>query len=321
MSSPMEDEIVVALDWTPNTNHSGFYVAQVKLCSADAGDGTTPARQVAQRAAHFAVAPSESAVSFATTEPDKPRLVAVAALLQGSASAICTLKSSGIDRPAKLAGKRYASYNGRFEDPIVSRMVSNDGGDGQSVQFHGLDAHGYQDDDTMGAGSVVASYLEKGRSDSTWIFPAWEGVLAERAGQHLHCFGLEDYGIPYGYSPVLLAHPDDLVGPQAERVKAFLAATAEGYRRAAAGPEEAAKALASCGHPSLKDPEFLEASSSCIAKQFLTPDGKWGFMDSKRWDDFVNFLCLSGIVRDRAGGAIPREAIKVESLFTNHFLP
>ena len=47
----------------------------------------------------------------------------------------------------------------------MSRMVSNDGGDGQSVQFHGLDAHGYQDDDTMGAGSVVASYLEKGRSD------------------------------------------------------------------------------------------------------------------------------------------------------------
>ena len=208
------EEIIVALDWTPNTNHNGFYMAQkaglyaaaglkVSLRSADAGDGTTPARQVAQRLAHFAVAPSESAVSFATTEPDKPRLVAVAALLQGSASAICTLKSSGIDRPAKLAGKRYASYNGRFEDPIVSQMVSNDGGDGKCVQFHGLDAHAYQDGDTMGAGSVVASYLEKGKSDSTWIFPAWEGILAERAGQQLHCFALEDYGIPYGYSPVL----------------------------------------------------------------------------------------------------------------------
>ena len=53
--------------------------------------------------------------SFATSEKDKPKLVAVAALLQGSTSAICTLKSSGIDTPAKLEGKRYASYGGRFE--------------------------------------------------------------------------------------------------------------------------------------------------------------------------------------------------------------
>ena len=33
----MEDEIVVALDWTPNTNHSGFYVAQVAGLYSSAG--------------------------------------------------------------------------------------------------------------------------------------------------------------------------------------------------------------------------------------------------------------------------------------------
>ena len=32
------------------------------------------------------------------------------------------------------------------------------------------------------AGSVVASMLDKGLSDSTWIFSHWEGVLAERSG-------------------------------------------------------------------------------------------------------------------------------------------
>ena len=201
----------VALDWTPNTNHAGFYVAQadglyamvgieVTLMSADAASsgGKTPARLVEVGEATYAVAPSETAISYATTDPGKPRLVAVAALLQGSPSAICTLKSSGIDRPAAMAGKRYASYDGRFEDPIVSRMVSNDSGDGSKVEFHSLDFHGYADADTTGAGSVVASYLEKGASDSTWIFPSWEGVLAERAGQQLNCFALEDYGVPYG---------------------------------------------------------------------------------------------------------------------------
>jgi hypothetical protein len=44
----------------------------------------------------------------------KPKLVAVAALLQDpQLSAIVTLKSSGIQRPAQLDGKRYASYAAR----------------------------------------------------------------------------------------------------------------------------------------------------------------------------------------------------------------
>ena len=106
--------------------------------------------------------------------------------------------------------KRYASYNGRFEDAIVRAMVRHDGGDGDGVQFHGLDLHGYMDDSTMEQGSVVASYLAKGGSDSTWIFSHWEGILARRAGQALTEFRLEDHGVPYGYAPVLLAHPDAL---------------------------------------------------------------------------------------------------------------
>lgn len=48
-------------------------------------------------------------------QQSKPKLVAVAALLQDpQLSAIVTLKSSGIDRPALLDGKRYASYAARY---------------------------------------------------------------------------------------------------------------------------------------------------------------------------------------------------------------
>ena len=35
-------------------------------------------------------------------------------------------------------------------------------------------------------------------------------VLAQRAGQELELFDLEKYNIPYGYSPILLAHPSML---------------------------------------------------------------------------------------------------------------
>ncbi len=55
---------------------------------------------------------------------------AVAAILQDDTSAIVTLKSSGLDRPAKLDGRTYASYGARYEGRIVQRMIQNDGGAG-----------------------------------------------------------------------------------------------------------------------------------------------------------------------------------------------
>lgn len=67
--------ITVALDWTPNTNHEGFFVALADGLYKDAGlevvlrppadaacNGLTPGRQVAAGIATFAVSPSETAV-------------------------------------------------------------------------------------------------------------------------------------------------------------------------------------------------------------------------------------------------------------------
>lgn len=324
------EKIIVALDWTPNTNHAGFVVAlasglyrdagvDVELRSPDHPDcqGLTPARQVAAGLADFAVTPSETCVSFATTDPGKPRLVAVAALLQGSTSAIATLKSSGLDTMAKLEGKRYASYGGRFEDAIVARMVTNAGGDGSKVQFHDLEQHGYAEGEGMGAGSIVASHLERGLSDSTWIFSHWEGILASRAGQQLNEFSLEDAGVPYGYAPVLICDP----ARQPTKTAAFLAATAQGYARAAAAPGEAAAALCSLGHPSLTDAAFVAASAEAIKGKYLSKDGAWGWMDVQRWTTFVDFLSSAKILVDREGVAIPRSGVDERALFTNDFLP
>jgi NitT/TauT family transport system substrate-binding protein len=42
------------------------------------------------------------------------------------------------------------------------------------------------------------------------VFLGWEGIQARRAGIDLNVFRLEDYGVAYGYSPVLAAHPDTL---------------------------------------------------------------------------------------------------------------
>eukprot|EP00457_Paulinella_chromatophora_P010482 gb/GEZN01010586.1/.p1 GENE.gb/GEZN01010586.1/~~gb/GEZN01010586.1/.p1 ORF type:complete len:363 (-),score=53.65 gb/GEZN01010586.1/:101-1189(-) len=333
------DTIRVVLDWTPNTNHMGFCVAQQQglykakglkvqfVLPEDLPKGSSPARSVAEGKNTFALAPSESAISFATTDdPRTPKLQAVAALLQGSTHAICTLASSGISRPRELDGKRYASYGGRFEDRQVQEMVKADGGKGD-VKFHNLASFAYGDGETMHAGSVVASFLQKGKSDSTWIFTHWEGLLATRAGQKLNMFKLEDFGIPYGYSPVLLACPSTLA-TRSKEARAFLAATAEGYSRASKDPDAAAKDLLTQfgSHSSMASlgkghEEFVKQSARQLAPMILSKDGSWGRMDPLRWKKFLEFLSKYGILTDRAGKLIPVSSINPDGLFTNSVLP
>ena len=69
-------------------------------------------------------------------------------------------------------------------------MVTADGGDGEKVAFHPIPEHGYADEHS-GTGSIVATMLSKGLSDSTWIFDHWEGAMADSGSVKLNYFRLE----------------------------------------------------------------------------------------------------------------------------------
>ena len=311
--------IDLALDWTPNTNHTGFYVAREKgyyaeegvevaiRSPADDAYETTPANRVATGEATLAIGPSESVISY-HTHPEYPPLTAVAAVCQTDRSAIVTLADDSIDRPAQLDGRRYASYDARFEDDIVRQLIRNDGGDGD-VEIVTPPKLGIWD-----------TVLD-GDADATWVFMPWEGLLAERDGVDLTPFYLDEYDIPYGYTPVLLARPDTIAG-DAERLEGFLTASARGYRFAAENPAEAATILreAATGMDA-DDPDFLERSQRELAEAYLTADGEWGRMRAARWDRFVTWLADRGILTGVDGTPIPAEDLPAEELYTNERLP
>ena len=170
-------------------------------------------------------------------------------------------------------------------------MVQQDGGDASTVIFHPLESHAYAESDTMGADSWLHTPRE-GRSDSTRIFAAWEGVIASRAGRELHCFALEDYDIPYGYSLLLLAHPDVLSGEHADAAglpRRDRGGIPKGIRSQGGGG-----GAVRGGHPSLIDRAFVEQSAALLADKFLT-SGR-GALWAWALDAFVNFLSRSGIL-------------------------
>ena len=304
----------LALDWTPNTNHTGFYVAlakglykkagldvQIILPDADKYE-LTPAKRVATGQADLAIAPSESVISF---QMNGVPLVAIAAVLARDASAIVTLKQGGIDRPRQLDGKVYASYGARYEDDIIRQMIQNDGGRGQFISH-------------QPARLDIWHALLTNEADATWIFLPWEGVEADIKGIDLNQFLLDDYEIPYSYSPVLTAHRDR-TNQNDETLRRFMDATSAGFRFAVEDPDEAARLLMETAkHPTLTDRNFVEQSQQMASGYYLDSEGQWGFMHRNVWASFADWLIRNHLLIDNNGKLIQR--IDAGTLFTNEFL-
>ena len=128
-------EVRLALDWTPNTNHTGFYVAQAKGWYADAGielevlpyGGTAPEAIVAARQAECGISFQDS-MTFAVAAGAP--IVSVMAILQHTAQEIAVLDSSPIQRPRDLDGRIYAGFGYPNEVPTLQAVIRADGGTG-----------------------------------------------------------------------------------------------------------------------------------------------------------------------------------------------
>jgi ABC-type nitrate/sulfonate/bicarbonate transport system substrate-binding protein len=297
----------IALDWTPNTNHTGFFVALEKgfykdhdieleiISPLTDNYAITPAKRLENGEVDFAIVPSESVLSLYTK--DQPvHIRAIAALLQEDTSAIVTLKSSGIDRPSQLDGKTYASYKARYEDKIVEQMIRNDGGTGSI-------------DVAYPAKLGIWNTLLSGEFSATWIFTNWEGVEAKNSNVELTYFHLEDYGIPYGYSPVLVAKDVDITANTALYTK-FLSSTRNGFLFATTNVEESAGILKKYVTP--HDAETIDLVQSQRETNTVYGDQEsWGKMTTERWRAFIDWLYENKLIN---------ETIDVSLLFTNSLI-
>lgn len=310
--------IRLALDWSPNTLHAGFFLAQkkgwyeeaglnVEFVSPEEDDYTvTPTKRLALGNAHFAIAPTESVLSYRTLPKSIP-IIAVATLLQEDTSAIVSLKEKGINSPKLLDGKVYSSYAARFEDCIVKRMVRNDGGFGM-LQVINPKKLGIWDT------------LLTNSADATWVFMPWEGIEAKQKNIALDVFRLKDYGIPYGYSPLLLTHKN-ILEEYPDSCATFMEVSKRGHNYINDHPKEAADFLcAQMEHPNFENSELIKESLLMLQGKWLHKKG-WGTMEDKVWEDFIHWLLDNKVLCDIEGGYLDRVKNEFKSYYTNSYLP
>jgi ABC-type nitrate/sulfonate/bicarbonate transport system substrate-binding protein len=201
-------KLKLALDWTPNVNHIGFLIAtelgfynqqgiELEILNPkDDNYSMTPGKKLELDLADFAIAPFETVISL-NNKANRVDAMAIYAILQKDLSCIATLNSSNITSPKLLDGKTYASYKARYEDHIVKEMIKNDGGEGDLNIIY---------PEKLGIWNTLLS----GKADATWIFDNWEGIEASCKNIELNKFTLNEFNIPYGYSPIVLTKKENI---------------------------------------------------------------------------------------------------------------
>lgn len=298
-------DVTLMLDFTPNTNHSGIYLARANGWYEDEGLDVTivePAsggveQIVGEGEVEFGISYQEFLVP---ARSEGVPIVSIAAILQHNDSSFMSLSGDGIRTAADLAGRRYGGFGGPLEVALVSQLVECEGGDPESVEFTDI-----------GAGDALAS-LEADRFDFVWEFEGW-GVIRARdlLGKEINTVRFRDYFdcIPDWYTPIMITG-ESMIADHPEIATAFMAATARGYEAAIRDPGAAADALIA-GVPET-DEELVRLSAEYMAGVYVDEGRQWGLQDQETWTGFVDFLVEAGLID---------AAIDVEAAYSNAFLP
>lgn len=280
-------DITFVLDWTPNTNHTGLYVAEKLGYFDEAGlnvtivqppeDGATT--MVASGQAQFGIDFQDYLAPVYTSDEEVP-VTAVAAIIQHNTSGIISLKEDGIESPKGLEGKNYATWGLQLEQAILKNVVTADGGDFDKVNL----IPEYVTD--------VPTALQQD-IDAVWVYYAWDGISTKVAGLDTNMFYFKDITPEFDYySPVIIANTDFLADDP-DTAKAFLNAVRKGYEYAIENPDDAADIL--CEAVPELDPEMVKESQEWLADQYKAEVDQWGYIDPERWNAFYNWLNENGL--------------------------
>ena len=298
------NHVRVVLDWTPNTNHSGLYVAADKGWFAEEGltveiiqppeDGALAL--LGSGSVQFGVDFQETLGPAIAKDRGALPIQAVAAIISHNTSGILSLAGSGIASPRDLEGKRFASWETPLVTALVKELVEQDGGN-------------------FGAVRMIPNFATDALSalhtdiDAIWVYYAWDGIAAELHGVAVNCIDLGSLDSRFDfYTPVLVANTTWLTA-NGETAKRFLRTVSRGYAFAIDNPAEAGEIL--LRHAPELDRGLVMRSQEYLASRYQADAPRWGEIDAARWAAFYRWMFSRGLLEQDIASAG----------FTNDYLP
>ena len=272
-------EVTLVLDYVPNTNHTGIYVAQnkgyfeeegLKVNIIEPGDNNTSAALVAAGKGQFGISYQED-VTYALTAEEPMPIKAIATIIQHNTSGFVTLKDSGITSPKDFEGKTYAGWQSLSEEAVIKAVMNNAGADFDKLTMVGADGSGL-------------SQLNSG-IDILWEFKGWAIIKAEMEGMEFNYMPLNtlDERLDY-YTPVVITN-NDMIENDPEILHEYI-------------PDY--------------DLDFLKESQAYLSAEYAKDADSWGVMKDSVWDGYTDFMYENGLISKKitAGEQYTNEFLK-----------
>ena len=295
-------KVSVVLDWSPNTNHTGLYVAKEKGFFEEEGldvdiimPGEAGSDQlVGSGKSEFGVSYQES-VTEARVQ-DVP-IVSLAAVIQHNTSGFASLKEKNITSPKDFEGKTYGGWGAPLEKAVLASLMEMSNADIEKV-------------DIVNMGEADFFTAVQRDVDFAWIYYAWTGVEAELRGEKLNMIYLTDYSDKLDYYTPVITTNEEMIQSDPDTVKAFMTAVSKGYEFAISQPEEAAEILIKAV-PDL-DPELVKKSQEWLSPRYQDDAARWGEQKAEVWKNYMDWMLEKDLLE---------KEMDVEKAFTNEFLP
>lgn len=297
-------KVTVILDWVPNTNHTGLYVAKDKGYYEEEGldveiiqpsEGGT-ASLIASGKGQFGISYQEEVTYARTSETPLP-IKAIAAVIQHNTSGFASPAEKNIKTPKDFEGKVYGGWGSPSETAVLKALMEKEGADFTKLKM-------------VDVGSEDFFTLTKKNLDFEWIFYGWTGVEAQLKDFPINYIDLKevDPRLDY-YTPVIITN-ETLLNENPELAKKFLKATTKGYEYCISNPEESAEILLKAA-PEI-DEKLAVESQKYLANEYKSESETWGTMKEEVWKNYSDFMLEKGLIPS---------ALNIKEAFTNEYLP
>ncbi len=296
-------KVTLTLDWYPNADHAGVYVAQEKGFFEDENleveiqqpsDPAAVLQLVAAGRSEFGISYENEVTNAAAREIP---VQSVMAIMQEPLNSIIALKDSGIDGPEDLAGKKIGYAGQSFGTAVIDTVVEEAGADPASVE-------------KINVGYDLRPALTSKRVDAI-VDAYWniEAVELEREGFETNVVRLPEVGVP-NYNELLVATSDDYAKSNPDVVRRFVSALVKGHEAALGDPEAARAALLKANEE--LEPEVAAETLELTVPIFGSGSGPVGYQDPEEWEAYVEWAVENGVLEKK---------VDVGDAMTNEFLP
>lgn len=298
------EKVKLILDWTPNTNHTGFYVAKELGYYEDLGldveiiqpsEGSS-LQLISAGKGDFAVSYQED-LTYAKTSDSPLPVKAIATIIQHNTSGFASPKEKNITTVKDFEGKVYGGYGGPSEKAILKAVMEKNGADFSKLT-------------TVDVGTEDFFIATKNNIDFEWTFEGWTNISAKLRNFDINYIPLRELDERLDYYTPIIAASESVLSEKSDMVSKFMEATSKGYEYAIANPEESAKTLVKAV-PEIDEQLAIE-SQKFLANEYKADAARWGEMKDSVWNNYTQFLLENELIQ---------ENLEASEAYTNEFLP